>query len=60
LIDLIDRRVDGVDLLQMQLQQEAVVPGHATAQGCGPVWSLVKALSAAPILPRHSGEPNRF
>ena len=34
LIDLIDRRVDGVDLLQMQLQQEAVVPGHATAQGC--------------------------
>jgi hypothetical protein len=24
----------GVDLLQMQLQQEAVMPGHATAQGC--------------------------
>ena len=34
LIDLINRRIDGVDLLQMQLQQEAVVPGHATAQGC--------------------------
>src|SRR5215471_18300614 len=31
LIDPIDRRVDGIDLLHMQLQQEAVMPRHATA-----------------------------
>ena len=31
-IDLVDRRVDGVDLLQMQAQQEALVPGDAAAQ----------------------------
>jgi hypothetical protein len=33
-IDLVDRRVDGVDLLQMQAQQEAVMPGDAAAQRC--------------------------
>ena len=32
LIDLFDRRVDGVDLLQVQSQQEAVTPGDAAAQ----------------------------
>jgi hypothetical protein len=40
-IDLVDRRVNpapakagGVDLLQMQAQQEAVMPGDAAAQRC--------------------------
>ncbi len=33
LIDLFDCRVDRVDLLQMQAQQEAMMPGDATAQG---------------------------
>jgi len=32
LIDGADRRVDGVDLLQMQAQQEAVMPRDAAAQ----------------------------
>ncbi len=32
LIDVADRRVDGIDLLQMQAQQEAVVAGDAAAQ----------------------------
>jgi len=32
LIDGADRRVDGVDLLQMQAQQKAVMPGEAAAQ----------------------------
>lgn len=34
LIDLLDRRVDRVDLLEMQLQQEAVMAADATAQRC--------------------------
>jgi hypothetical protein len=34
LVDLMDRRVDGVDLLEMQSQQEAVMAGHAAAQRC--------------------------
>jgi hypothetical protein len=32
-IDLGNRRVDGVDLLEVQLQQEAVVVGHPAAHG---------------------------
>src|SRR5215469_2117018 len=32
LIDGVDRRVDGVDLLQMQAQQKAVMPGDTAAQ----------------------------
>jgi hypothetical protein len=31
-IDFTDRRIDRVDLLQMQAQQEAVMPGDAAAQ----------------------------
>jgi hypothetical protein len=31
-IDLGNRRVDGIDLLQVQLQQKAVVLGHPAAQ----------------------------
>ena len=31
-IDVADRRVDGVDLLQMEAQQKAVMPGDAAAQ----------------------------
>jgi hypothetical protein len=34
LIDLLDRRIKGVDLLEMQLQQKAVVPGDVAAQRC--------------------------
>jgi hypothetical protein len=30
-IDGVDRRVDGVDLLQMQAQQKAMMPGDASA-----------------------------
>jgi hypothetical protein len=34
LIDLPDRRIKGVDLLEMQPQQKAVVPGDVAAQRC--------------------------
>jgi hypothetical protein len=34
LIDLLDRRIKGVDLLEMQRQQKAVVPGDVAAQRC--------------------------
>jgi hypothetical protein len=34
LIDLLDRRIKGVDLLEMQPQQKAVVPGDVAAQRC--------------------------
>ena len=33
LVDLVDRLVDGIDMAQMQAQQEAVMPGHPPPQG---------------------------
>ena len=33
LVDLGDGRIDGIDLVQMQLEQKTVMPGDAPAQG---------------------------
>jgi hypothetical protein len=33
LVDIGDGGIEGVDLLEMKAQQEAMVPGHAAAQG---------------------------
>jgi hypothetical protein len=39
LIEGVDRRVDDVDLLQMQTQQKAVMPGHGRAAPRRAPWA---------------------